>query len=334
MKKNIIKVLIYSLVFSIFFTNNIPIFAKDVYLGGNSIGIEMNKKGVIVSGTYDIIIDDSIYNPCVHSNIKIGDVIIKSNNQQINNSKDFINSLNKIKDENSTVNLEIKRNNKKINSYIKIMKSGNSFKTGLYIKDKILGIGTLTYYDPETKNYGALGHEIIDSDTNEIFNDFHGQIYESEVEGYKKSENGNPGEKIATIDNERIGNILINTKYGIYGEYSHNSNSKLISTAAISEIELGPAKIATVLEDDKIEYFDIKITNLEKQKEISTKGITFEVVDYDLINKTNGIIQGMSGSPIIQNDKLIGAVTHVMTNDVKKGYGIYIDFMINISNKL
>ena len=335
MKKNILKTLLYSLVFSLFFTNSIPVFAKDVYLGGDSIGIEMNKNGVIISGTYDILIDETIYNPCKDSNIEIGDVIIKSNNNIVKNSKDFISSLNKINGDINTLNLEIKRNNQIVNSNIKIMKSGASYKTGLYIKDKILGIGTLTYYDPETKNYGALGHEIIDSDTNEIFNDFNGKIYESNVEGYKKSENGNPGEKIASIEsNEKIGNILLNTKYGIYGEYTENVNSKLISTASIDEIKLGPAQIATVLNDDKIEYYNINITHLEKQKEMSTKGITFEVIDNNLLNMTNGIIQGMSGSPIIQNNKFIGAVTHVMTNDVKKGYGIYIDFMINITDKL
>lgn len=335
MKRNIIKILFCSLAISLLFNNSISIYAKDVYLGGDSIGIEMKKNGVIVSGTYDIVIEDNIYNPSKHSNIKIGDVIIEANDNKILNSKDFIASLVDINDNISSLDLKVKRENKIFETDIKVLKNGSSFKTGLYIKDKILGIGTLTYYDPETHNYGALGHEIIDSDTNEIFNDFKGNILESNVDGYKKSENGNPGEKIATIDNnEKIGNILLNTKYGIYGEYTKTSDSKLISTASIDEVTKGDAQIVTVLEDNKLEYFDIKITHLEKQNQISTKGITFEVIDDDLLNKTNGIIQGMSGSPIIQNDKLIGAVTHVLTNDVKKGYGIYVDFMINITDNL
>ena len=333
MKKNIIKILFFFLFVNILFTNPSIIFAKDVYLGGDSVGIEMNKNGVIISGTYDLVIDNKIYNPSKEANIKIGDVIVKSNNNNVSNSKDFITSLVDIQD--SSLNLIIKRNSKTINTSIKIVKNGSSIKTGLYLKDKILGVGTLTYYDPETNNYGALGHEIIDSDTNQIFNDFDGYITDSEVDGYKKSENGNPGSKIATLDtDDKLGNILINTQYGIYGQYSETPSSRLISTASIDEVHKGYAQIATVLEGDKIEYYDINIIKLEKQKEISTKGITFEVVDEELLDKTNGIIQGMSGSPIIQDDKLIGAVTHVITNDVKCGYGIYIDFMIKISNSI
>ena len=314
-------------------TNSELLFAKDVYLGGNSIGIEMKKNGVIVSGTYDIIINNKVYNPSKDSNIKIGDIIYEVDNNEIKCSKDFINTISYDNDNN--LDLKIKRNNKILYETIKYQKDENIFKTGLYIKDKILGVGTLTYYDPETKNYGALGHEIIDSDTHNIFDDFTGNIVESYIEGYKKSTNGTPGEKIASIDtNINLGNILLNTKYGIYGEYLESFNSKLIETASKEETHLGKAQIATVLNGNKIEYYDINIINLEKQNEISTKGITFEVTDKDLLSKTNGIIQGMSGSPIIQDNKLIGAVTHVLTNEVNKGYGIYIDFMLNFTNNL
>lgn len=314
--------------FSLIFTNKLIVYAKDVYLGGDSIGIKMNKNGVIISGGYDLIINDKIYNPLKDSNIKVGDVIIEANNNKINNSKDFISAILDSNNNVSLLNLKLKRESKTFNEEIKIIKNGSSYKTGLYIKDKILGIGTLTYIDPETHNYGALGHEIIDSDSNTIIDDFNGEIYESNVDGFKKSNNGNPGEKIATIENQNLGNIIINTKYGIYGEYTKTPQSILISTASQDEVKLGPAQIATVLKEDKIEYFDINIIHLEKQDKISTKGITFEIVDKNLLNKTNGIIQGMSGSPIIQNNKLVGAVTHVITNDVKKGYGIYIDFML------
>ena len=333
MKKYLFN-LIYGLLFLCLINVNPNIlFAKDVYLGGNSIGIEMNKNGVIVSGTYDIVIDNKIYNPSINSNIKVGDVIYEVDNNKINNSKDFISYL--ISDDDNTINLKLKRNNKNIESSIKYIKVDSSFKTGLYIKDKILGIGTLTYYDPETKKYGALGHEIIDSDSNKIFDDFNGSILGSTVEGYKESINGNPGEKIATIDKDKyLGNIILNTKYGIQGEYNGTIDSVQISTASIDEIHIGKAQIATVLNKNKIEYFDINIIKLEKQQEISTKGITFEVIDEDLLNKTNGIIQGMSGSPIIQDNKLIGAVTHVLTNEVNKGYGLYIEFMLNFTNNL
>ena len=333
MKNKLIYILFFLLLATFIYSNHLILFAKDVYLGGNSIGIELKKKGVIISGTYDIIIDNKIYNP-KDDGIKIGDVIVQSNNQKVLNSKDFIKSL---MDSDNTLNLKLKRNNNYINKSIKIINNNTSYKTGLYIKDKVLGVGTLTYYDPETNNYGALGHEIIDSDTKEIFDDFNGSIIGSNVEGYKKSVDGTPGEKIATLDNdEYLGNIELNTQYGIYGEYKdkYNIDNKLISTASINEIHTGEAQIATVLNGTNIEYFDINIIKLEKQKEISTKGITFEIIDNDLLSKTNGIIQGMSGSPIIQDNKLIGAVTHVITNDVRKGYGIYIDFMLSFSNQI
>ena len=332
--KRIHRYLYFLLCTFFLFSNKEVLYAKDVYLGGDSIGIEMKKNGVIISGTYDVIIDNKIYNPDYDTKIDIGDVIIELNNNKINNSKDFISNIICLDQNTNIVNLKIKRDNSVFNENLNIIKKDGSFKTGLYIKDKILGIGTITYYDPENNNYGALGHEIIDSDTNNIFDDFNGQILESNVDGYKKSINGNPGEKIATISNKKIGNILINTKYGIYGEYKKNPESILISTASVDEVKLGPAKIATVLKDNEIEYFNINITKLDSQKEISTKGISFEITDKNLLGKTNGIIQGMSGSPIIQNNKLIGAVTHVITNDVKKGYGIYIDFMLFNSNKL
>ena len=332
--KKFVKNLVISLsILSFLNTKTNLLLAKDVYLGGNSIGIEMKKNGVIVSGTYDIIINNNLYNPSNDANIKIGDVIYNVDNKDIKCCKDLINHI--LDDNDNILNLKIKRNNKLVEEDILYQKDNNQYKTGLYIKDKILGIGTLTYYDPETNNYGALGHEIIDSDTKQIFSDFDGYILSSYVDGYRASKDGVPGEKIATLDiNKELGNILLNTKYGIYGEYNETNNNILISTASIEETHLGKAQIVTVLEGDNIEYFDINITHLEKQNEISTKGITFEVIDKDLLSKTNGIIQGMSGSPIIQDNKLIGAVTHVITNEVNKGYGIYIDFMINFTNNL
>lgn len=333
MKNKLIKSILGLSFLTLLNTNSNVLLAKDVYLGGNSIGIELKKNGVIVSGTYDIVIDNKIYNPSINSNVKIGDVIYEVDNNKIKCSKDLINVLNF--DSDNILNLKIKRNNTLVKETIKYQKKESEFKTGLYIKDKILGVGTLTYYDPETNNYGALGHEIIDSDTHQIFTDFTGNIVESYVEGYKESKNGTPGEKIASLDtNTNLGSILLNTKYGIYGEYKETLDSILISTASKDEIHLGKAQIATVLKGNEIEYFDINITHLEDQNEINTKGITFEVIDKNLLNKTNGIIQGMSGSPIIQDNKLIGAVTHVMTNEVNKGYGIYIDFMLNFTNNL
>ena len=187
-----------------------------------------------------------------------------------------------------------------------------------------MGVGTLTYYIEEANIYGSLGHKITDEEY------YGGSIYEAKVNKIIKPTANRAGEKQATIDSTPIGSISKNTITGVHGTTNKNfdtSNMKLMEFKTKEEISLGEAEIWTCINGQKIESYDINITSLEKQKTKDIKGISFEVVDQDLLNKTGGIIQGMSGSPIIQDDKIIGAVTHVLLSDSKKGYGIYLEFM-------
>jgi stage IV sporulation protein B len=172
-----------------------------------------------------------------------------------------------------------------------------------------------------------------DSDGDEQLID--GSIYESEVKNIRKSQNGDPGEKIASINKkEVIGSVEKNNTYGIYGEYVNVVKDELIETASINEVKKGKAYIYTVIEDDKIDKFEIEITNISKQNTKDIKGITFKITDKKLLNVSNGVVAGMSGSPIVQNGKLIGAVTHVVVDNVRYGYGIFIDWMLEESDSL
>ena len=316
-----------TLIFAFLFTFFSPLVdAKSVYLGGDSIGIEIINEGLLISGTYEVRDNKSIYNPSADSDIRKGDVLIKVDNVNVNTLDDL---LEVIKDnKNTEINVTLKRDGASINRKLKLIRDdNNSIKTGLYVKDSMLGVGTVTYYDPENNTYGALGHKMSDSNNEEKL--VKGNVYSSSVKKIKKSINGNPGEKIASINKEDvIGNIEKNNNYGIYGEYVNVVKDKLIETATIDEVNEGKAYIYTVVDDNKIEKFEIEITKIRKQESKDVKGITFKITDKKLLNISNGVVAGMSGSPIVQNDKLIGAVTHVVVDNVKYGYGVFIDWML------
>ena len=230
---------------------------------------------------------------------------------------------------NKNINFTILRNKKEktINFNPKI-EDRNILKTGLYVKDKINGIGTLSYIDPTTKIFGSLGHEILESNTISKFEIKDGQIYDAKVTSIVKSKTGNTGEKNASYNKEKVyGNVKENTITGIYGKYTDPiQEENKIEVGTNETVTTGPATIRTVIKDDIVEEFSINILNIDKDN--ATKNILFEITDERLISKTGGVIQGMSGSPIIQNNKLIGAVNYVIVNDPTKGYGIFITTML------
>lgn len=203
-----------------------------------------------------------------------------------------------------------------------------TYKTGLYVKDKIVGIGTLTYIDPNTKTFGALGHEIIEKSTTQKFEIKDGTIFKSDVTGITQSKDGRAGEKNANYDKSTVyGKIGENSSSGIFGNYMSEINSDQAMTVGTKDdIKIGPATIKTVVNNNEVKEYKINIININKSSDI--KNILFEIVDEELLSKTGGVVQGMSGSPIIQNNKIIGAVTHVIVHEPKKGYGIFITTML------
>ena len=260
------------------------------------------------------------------NDIEVGDYITHVENTEINSVDELVNNIEKFQNA-GKVKLKIKRNNKEKDIVFNLRVKDNVYKTGLYIKDSISGIGTLTYIDPETKIYGALGHEIIESSTNKQVEVRTGYIYESKVSSIDRSTNGSPGTKNAKFYyNNKYGDINKNTTYGIYGNYDIASTKEPMKVAEPDEIKTGEAKILTVTNESDIKEYKINITKIDKNSKI--KNIYFEITDKELLDKTGGIVQGMSGSPIIQDDKIIGAVTHVVVENVKKGYGIFITTML------
>jgi stage IV sporulation protein B len=205
---------------------------------------------------------------------------------------------------------------------------------GLYIRDSAAGVGTLTFYEPESKKYGALGHVISDMDTGKPIAIGEGHVVQSSVTSIEKGRNGAPGEKYAIFRNEKVklGNIEKNTPFGIFGTMNQLPENALETTpipiAFGEQVKAGPAEIYTVVDGQKVEKFKIEIVNVIPQKYPATKGLILKVTDPVLLKKTGGIVQGMSGSPIIQDGKLVGAVTHVFVNDPTSGYGTYIEWML------
>ncbi len=304
------------------------VYAIEVILGGESIGIELHYDGVMISGTYDITIDNKTYNPS-SDGYRSGELITHVNNKKIDSLSALIKNIEMNIDESQTIILTLISNEKEITRELKYQQNNNQYSTGLYVTDGLSGIGTMTYYNPATQHFAALGHMIYDATLSSEMIIKEGSIYTSYVQSIIPSINGNPGEKIASIDSIKIGTIYANNNYGIYGKYTVLSKeSQKISTASMDEVEKGDAYFLTVLEGDTIIQCDIEITNLKKQSSPSIKGITFKIVDEVVLSETNGIVQGMSGSPIIQNNKLIGCVTHVDTHNVEYGYGLYIDWML------
>ena len=305
----------------------------EVYPGGISIGVKINNKGALVVGYSDISTHEGLSeSPGKVAGIELGDIIEEVNGENIETCSDLISKVKTCRNDEMTV--KILRGNSEITKKVSLIKEDNEYKIGLWVRDSTAGIGTLTFYDKDSKTFGALGHPITDGDTNVSFNIKSGTLLKSSVLSIKKGERGNPGEikGLFINENESIGSIEKNTNSGIYG----NGSSELINpnfgdamtVAYRDEIKEGHAQIITTVEDGGAKAYDIEILKLLPQDEPGSKSMIIKIVDPVLLEKTGGIVQGMSGSPIIQNGKIIGAVTHVLINKPDVGYGIYIEWML------
>ncbi|EIJ78806.1 stage IV sporulation protein B [Bacillus methanolicus PB1] len=305
--------------------------------GGQSIGIKLNTVGVLVVGHHQIDTEEGKVSPGEIAGIKVGDIITEIDGKRIEKMADVAPLVQKTGNEGKPLDIVINRENQIIKTKLKPMKDKKekTYKLGLYIRDSAAGIGTMTFYQPESKKYGALGHVISDMDTKKPIVVEDGQIVRSTVTSIEKGSNGDPGEKLArfSTDREVIGNISRNSPFGIFGklnkELKNGVLDKPLPIALSHQVKEGPAQILTVVNDDEVNLFDIEIVSTIPQKFPATKGMVIKVTDPKLLEKTGGIVQGMSGSPIIQNGKLVGAVTHVFVNDPTSGYGVHIEWMLN-----
>lgn len=306
---------------------NVLAYSSEVILGGKTIGIDIKSNGVMVIGFYKV---DGNY---PKTDLKEGDTIIKIGGTEVNTIKELTNAIEENLNAENIIEITYLREGKEKTTTLKLVKVDNLFKTGLYVKDSITGIGTLTFIDPASNIYGALGHEITESNTSKIIEVKTGTIFRNSIKSISPSTDGNPGSKNAKFYySTNYGDLVKNTKYGIYGTYKADyDKTKTIEIADKNEVKIGKASIYTVLEGEEIKEYEIEITKINEFSDI--KNITFEITDKRLLESTGGIVQGMSGSPIVQNGKLVGAVTHVITDNVKTGYGLFIVTMLEESER-
>ncbi|WHY65645.1 SpoIVB peptidase [Neobacillus sp. SuZ13] len=305
--------------------------------GGQSIGVKLNTVGVLVVGHHLINTISGKKSPGEIAGIKIGDIITEINGNKIEKMTDVAPFVQTAGQEGKALDMVISRESGKFTTKLTPLKDKgeNIYKLGLYIRDSAAGIGTMTFIHPQSKKYGALGHVISDMDTKQPIVVEDGQIVRSTVTSIEKGSNGDPGEKLARFSSDReiVGNIQKNSPFGIFGEMvkelKNGVMDKPMPIALSHQVKEGPAKILTVVNNDRVEEFDIEIVSTIPQKFPATKGMVIKVTDPKLLKKTGGIVQGMSGSPIIQDGKLIGAVTHVFVNDPTSGYGVHIEWMLD-----
>jgi stage IV sporulation protein B len=303
--------------------------------GGQSVGVKLNTKGVLIVGLEEIeSIDGREYNPGRKAGLTIGDIILEINNIKIKDARHVTEIINKNKHKETI--LKIKRRNKILVAAVQPVKSkeDGQYKLGLWVRDKTAGVGTLTFYYPDSMTFGALGHAITDIDTGLLLSVDNGEIVKSKVASIQQGKKGKPGEikGIFYEASQPIGNLEKNTHFGIYGKayepIKNNLYHQPIEIGYQHQIHEGKATILTTIEEDKVKEYEIFIEKINNQRNPNTKSMVIRVTDKNLLKKSGGIVQGMSGSPIIQNQKLVGAVTHVFVNEPSKGYGIFIEWML------
>lgn len=294
--------------------------------GGNLVGINLKTKGVLVAGTEDIETQNGTYSPAKKAGMMPGDIIISVNNTPVYSTDDVSNL---ISESDGEILVRGERNGEEMLWKLKSPSENKEKKVGLWVRDTIAGIGTVTFYSDDT--FGALGHSISDIDTGESVDSVGGSIFDADVIGVDKSEKGAPGALKGVFSGKKTGEISKNSPFGIYGTCNVPEYEK-VSIQSRSDTRPGDAKILCDIGDGR-EEFDAKIIRILPQGE-TTKGMVIEITDETLLKKCGGIVQGMSGSPILQNGKIVGAITHVFVNDPTRGYGIFIENMLAEAEKI
>ncbi|MBP3337713.1 MAG: SpoIVB peptidase [Clostridia bacterium] len=304
---------------------------KSLTVSGKTIGIKMFTEGLLAVGISDITdINGKSHNLGNLYGIKTGDIILSANDKTLFNTEDLADAIENSKD---SINLTIKRGDKTFQKEVYPIETKDGLKLGIWVRDSTAGIGTLTFLDGDTLSFGALGHPIADSDTGVLMPVSSGTICDASVVGVNKGEAGIPGELRGVFKGEKslIGEIEKNTEQGIFGKitdsckYLNGESFPICSRNGISE---GKAQILSNIDGEKIECFDIEIERVMRYNIDNYKDLVIKVTDNKLLEQTGGIVQGMSGSPILQNGRIVGAVTHVFVNDPTRGYGIFIENML------
>lgn len=309
-----------------------PVNEQEVCVSGSTVGIYMETEGVLIIDTDKILSEDGSAQDPAKNIVKPGDYIVAFNNRKINSKQDLINDLEELHGED--VILEVKREGETVPvSLTPVKDMKGEYKLGIWVRDDTQGIGTLTYVE-DNGNYGALGHGISDVDTSDLLDIRDGLLYKAQILSVTRGTKGSPGELSGLIRYD-LGNILgticQNTSNGIYGRMKTMENSNIylqrVPVAYKQEIHTGNASILCCV-DGSVKTYKAQITRIDMNHEDSNKSFVIQVTDEELLQKTGGIVQGMSGSPVLQNGKFIGAVTHVFVQDPTSGYGIFAETML------
>ena len=304
-------------------------FAQVVVPGGQSIGVALRTGGVVVIGAAVV---GSSPSPARLAGLRSGDVIVSIDGVQPFTAGDVTVLLHE-----GECRVTYQRNGVTQDVLVTPVKSEGAFRLGAWVRDSAAGIGTLTFYDPETGRYGALGHPVTDADTAIVLPVEDGTIYENTIVGIEKGKNGIPGEILGQFyDGSVLGDIDVNSEVGIFGYAAVPPEGSLypegLETVPAGSVRTGSASILTTVDEKGMREFDCEILRIDRSREAATRSFTVRITDEELLSITGGIVQGMSGSPIIQDGKLVGAVTHVLVNQPDTGYGIFIDNMLDVAS--
>lgn len=316
---------------------------REMVACGKTIGVKLRVDGVLVIAVSEVeSVNGEKLSPARDIGIKVGDRITEVNGKALNSISELVKEIDR--NANGVLKVKYRRGNEEHTADMTPVKSvdDNKYHIGLWVRDSTAGIGTLTFFDPESKQFGALGHGITDADTGTLMPISNGEILECNILGVKKGRKGDPGELkgiFSEVENT-LGNIRLNSSHGVYGVLKDTATKsvyyKSYPVGLRSQVQEGPAVILCSIDGKEVKEYTVEILRVSRQNMNGSKGMVLKITDQRLLDETGGIVQGMSGSPIIQNNRLIGAVTHVLVNDPTRGYGIFIEGMLrNISgNKM
>lgn len=302
---------------------------QKVYLGGQPFGVKFYSDGVIIINLENYYNGIKYVCPAKDSGLKINDIIIEANGKSIKTNEELSSVFSSCNGE--EVSLKINRNNNIFEKNIKPIKNtAGMYLIGAWIRDSCAGIGTITYYDANNNYFAALGHGICDNDTSYLMPLEHATVLSASISGISKSTPGKAGSLNGYFKDEVLGTLTKNTPIGIFGtpEVNYSCKQKQVELAQTDEIKTGKASIFTTVTGNDTEEFEIEITRICNKNKKSNENFIIRITDYRLLEECGGIVQGMSGSPIIQNGKLVGAVTHVFLNNPREGYGIAVQNMV------
>lgn len=299
---------------------------------GHTVGIKLFSRGVMVVGLADVTTEHGEESPARQCGLRTGDIITHIDGRQVDTIEEVQSLLQAAGGE--TMAIQLTRGGRMVETEtaaVQCMTDG-SYRLGAWIRDSMAGIGTITYYDPDSGKFAALGHGINDIDTKLLMPLESGAIMGSRVSDVQMGQKGTPGELHGTFDLEQdLGTLYANTDCGVFGVTAGDTepfSGEKVPVAKKSEVKVGEATILSNVEGDQVEEFDVEILRIYRCGAQDSRSMMIRVTDEDLLAKTGGIVQGMSGSPILQDGRLVGAVTHVLVNDPTCGYAIFADSML------